>query len=64
MGSFIDNANYCLQNKKMKQIFVDTKTWIGPTKEQELFAQKMIDLIEYVDEVLSAKYWFAKMMEE
>lgn len=35
-----------------------------PSKEQEVFAMKLIDMIENVDEVLSARRWFAKMMED
>lgn len=35
-----------------------------PSKEQEVFAMKLIDMIENVDEVLSARHWFAKMMED
>lgn len=35
-----------------------------PSKEQEIFAMKLIDMIENVDEVLSARHWFNKMMEE
>lgn len=33
-----------------------------PSKEQEAFAMKLIDMIENVDEVLSAKHRFAKVM--
>ena len=121
MGRFIDNVNYYLQKKKIKQTFVSLRTGIAPSKlsrlltgaqditstdmdhianalgleveyllskdfvvepsydildsdavfyvgepsaEQALFAKKLIDMIENVDEVLSAKHWFAKMMEE
>lgn len=43
----------------------DAVFYVGePSKEQEEFAMKLMNLIENVDEVLSARHRFAKMMEE
>lgn len=47
-------------NREAEAVF-----YVGePSKEQEVFAMKLIDMIENVDEVLSARHWFAKMMED
>ena len=43
----------------------DAVFYVGePSKEQEEFAMKLMNLIENVDEVLSARHRFAKMLEE
>lgn len=51
------------------EMFANTEAeavfYVGePSKEQEAFAMKLMNLIENVDEVLSARHRFAKMMED
>ena len=44
---------------------MDVVSYVGePTREQELFANKLIELIDNIDEVLAAESFFMMNMEE